>query len=223
MQPFNATLGLKTIPKRFVPLLKNEELPRAFSDALTIVSQTPSAWEIVEVPGGGGIQPFDVPFKSIPKQLSEEQKRHGRERIDEAYKRIDAALKQLDKRIAQLERSALRRLLMFVGSGLVLSAVAILAIGVFRHSEIKLTGKSGAATLLLGTGISLLGSMYAKDRKMRTLTSRIRAHLGACLAYADYSDVRDCFMTRIEECNSAFTRIRRHIESNPTAGTDIDL
>jgi len=217
-------LGLKTIPGRFAPLLTDKELHQAFSDARALVSRTPSPWEVVEVDqAGGGFQTLDVPFKTVPKDLSDEEVRFGRQRIDEAYKSILAALKQLDKRIAQLERSSLRKLLVVVGLGLVAGGVAILGAGFFRHSEITLIGKDGAATLLLTTGLSLLGSIWAKDRNMRTLTSRIRARLSACLAHTEYSEVRACFMKTLDECNNVFTTIQRRVESKPGAAADISL
>lgn len=225
MQPINVTLGLKVIPARFVPAFMDvgEDLRRDLSDAGTLVSQAPSPWEIVEERAGGGFQPQDFGLKSVPKELTDEEQRYGREQINEAYKRIEAALKQLDNRIRQLERSGLRKLLLLVGLGLVLSAVAILAIGVFRHSEIKLIGEHGAATLLLTTGISILASSYRVDRKMRTLTSRIRARLAVCLGHPNYPDVLPCFSSALEELNNAFGTIQRRIESNRGAATDIDL
>ena len=56
-------LGMKSIPRRFVPLLMDKGLHQAFSDAGTSLSKAPSPWEVVEAEQkGGGFQPLDVPF-----------------------------------------------------------------------------------------------------------------------------------------------------------------
>ena len=55
-------LGMKSIPRRFVPLLMDKGLHQAFSDAGTSLSKAPSPWEVVEAEQkGGGFQPLDVP------------------------------------------------------------------------------------------------------------------------------------------------------------------
>jgi hypothetical protein len=224
MQTPDAPLGIRSIPKQFRPLFSDKDLPQALAEARAMVSETPSAWEVVEEPSGnGGFQTLDVPFKSVPVKLSEEEEKLGRRRMAEAYKTIDLVLEQMDRRIAQLEHSVLRRLLILTGLVLVLSGVAILAIGVFRHSEIKLTGKDGAASLLLGAGLPILASMYAKDRKLRTLPSRVRARLAFCLAHPDYTAVRECFMRALEQVDSAFGQIQRRVAAEPNAEKDIDL
>ena len=225
MKAINATIGLKVIPARFVPafVATEEDIGRAFSDARRLVSQAPKPWEIVELPSTGGFQPQDLPFESVPIDLPDEDRKFGRERINEAYKRIDAALKGMDYRIRQLERSGLRKLLLLIGLGLVLSAVTILGIGFFTHSEINLIGKDGAASLLLTAGISVLVSSYRTDRQMRTLTSRVRARLAVCLGYPAYEDVLSCFSTGLEELTMAIGNIQRHVKSQGGAATDVSL
>jgi hypothetical protein len=93
----------------------------------------------------------------------------------------------------------------------VVSAIAILGIAMLTHSELKLVGKDGAATLLLGTGVSILVSTYSKDRKLRTLSARIRARLHACLAHPDYSEVRHCFVQVLAEFELAFKAAQNRI------------
>jgi hypothetical protein len=219
--PLIMVLGLKTIPRRFVPLFKDEELVRAFSDARNLASQTPSGWEVVEVPRGGGIQPLDLPYDSIPVELSEEAKASGQKQMEEAYKRIEIVLGRLERHIK--EQTALRVLLILVGLVLILSGIAILVIGIFRHSEVELIGKGGAATILLGAGIPILTSMYAKDRKLRTLPSRIRLRFAVCRLHVEYSDIRKCFLDALEEYESAFLKIQHTIKNNPDTAKDIVL
>jgi hypothetical protein len=204
------------IPQRLARVFTDPQLFRAFSEAKDLVNKTPSPWVVVEVPSEGGVQPMDVPFRSEPVDLSPEEEEAGRKQMARAYKRIDTALKQMDQQIIQLENSPLRRLLTVIGSILILVAVVTLILGIFRDSHIQLVGKGGGASLLLTTGVSLLTALLAKDRKLRTLSSRIRARLAVCRSYSDYDAARRCFQDAIEDINLTFGQIRNRIQKSGT-------
>lgn len=204
-----ASLGLKEISKREAPVFLSPSIQSAFKEAETFARQAPPAWELVESgEGAGGYGLLGAGgLKAIPRALSKRDEEQGYESLRKAYKRIDAELIEMDKHIAQLELSPLRRTIVAIGVLLVVCAVAIVFIGIWQHSEIKLVGKDGAASLLLATGVSLLGTMYAKDRALRTLTSRVRIRLNACLTQ-EYAAARDCFTRTLDDLGAAFATAR---------------
>jgi hypothetical protein len=202
-------LGIKTIPKQFMPVLADERIGQVFADARRELSETPSPYEVVEVSSGGGIQPQDVPFESRLKDLSESEKQSGMNHIETVYKMIDEMLTQMEKQIADNERTPMHVILVLIAAGLVLGALAILGLGFFQHSQIALTGKDGAATLMLATGVSVGYRVYGTDRKFRTLPARIRIRFAACLAREDYAEIRACFTDAVDKLDGAFVDIRR--------------
>src|SRR4051812_15357204 len=98
----NAILGLKTIPRRFVPLFDDEKLYSNISEAAGLIHQAPSPWELVELPEEEGNQLHAVPIRAIPKNLSASEEKEGRELINNAYAKINATLKIMDRRLALL-------------------------------------------------------------------------------------------------------------------------
>ena len=135
--------------------------------------------------------------------------------MERAYERIDAMLKVLDSQIQ--EKGGLRTLLIIVGVALIVIAVALFFIGVFQQSHLELAGKGGAGTLLLTSGVGVLASIQSKDRKLRTLTSRIRAQLLACLA-REYAEAQACMTRTLERMDEEFSSIRKKANSPEESG-----
>src|ERR1700730_5240590 len=173
------------------------------------LSEAPSPYEVVEVPSGGGIQPLDVPFESRPKDLSESEKQSGMNHIEKAYNMIDGMLTRMEKQIAANERTPMHLILVLFALVLVFGALAILGLGFFHHSQIVLTGKDGAATLMLASGVSIGYYVNGTDRKFRTLPGRIRIRLAACLAREDYAEILACFTDTLDKLDGAFVDLRR--------------
>jgi hypothetical protein len=217
-------LGLKSIPLRYAPLLADDAVRQVFADAGGLLSGAPSPWELEDIPEAQGhIDVLGMPGHMRRKELSDEELREGQRRIDDAYKHINEALKALDARILQNANSGLRIGLVLTGFALIFSGVALLGMGFFQHSQLALLGKGGAATLLFTTGIPLLWTVWAKDRDMRTFTSRIRTQLAACRTHIEYVHVLECFRTKVDACEALFARIQQRVRDKPAGADKITL
>jgi hypothetical protein len=82
------------------------------------LEDAPQLAEFVEEPVGPGIQPQDLPFKGVPKALSNEDKEEGLKTLHDAYQQIDSSLKQIETQIAVALKAGPRRLLTLVGGSL---------------------------------------------------------------------------------------------------------
>jgi hypothetical protein len=203
-------LGLKRISERAAPIFLDERLSTAFQQADDLAKEAPSPWELTDSGAGpGGMQPeATAGYKAKRRRLSPQDEKLGRERLLKAYERIEAQLKEMDNQIAALEHTFLRRVIEIVAIVSIASAIVIIFIGVFTHSALQLTGREGAATLLLGSGVSLLVTTYVKDRNLRTLSSRVRAELNGCLAREPYVDAHQCFTRTLGDLKNAFLSTR---------------
>ena len=81
-------LILGAIPDRLLAAFDVAGLAAAVVDARTSLGEATQPWNLVEESEGIGLQPLDVPFKVVPHELSDAEKRYGREILKRTVERL---------------------------------------------------------------------------------------------------------------------------------------
>lgn len=204
-------LKMGRVPGNFIPILLDEKVLGAFAKASSLAKEAPIPWEYVEPSEGSGFQTQSFGTTRL-RHVSDTERENGLQRLEAAYQEIENALRRIEEDIKQECRKPLRLLLLIIGLALVFTSITFVVWGVLQGSEIEMAGKDGAATLLLGTGVTLLSGIYIKDRSIRTLPNRIRARLAACRLWAEYEKIYQCFMDAIQALDKSFQTIKQHAE-----------